>query len=102
MTKRRDIDPINLLLIEEDFEKGEEISNSEVKYHFAWIKNLNRLLARTRKDGENKYTTKVFCPYCCYGFRKKNNGERNFAKNKFSCRPNDPQRTAYLPKSEKM
>ena len=60
MTKRRKQDPINLLLIE-----GEEHS------HFAWIKDFNRLL------GSSGGNAKVFCPYCCYGFCKRNNGKNN-------------------------
>jgi hypothetical protein len=113
MTKRRDIDPINLLLIEEDSEKESEDSekeseeeeeeedfDSEIRYHFAWIKDLNRLLATSKKDGDNKHNTKVFCPYCCYGFCKDRNGERNLAEHRIYCRPNGPQRTKYLPEGD--
>ena len=62
-TKRRDMDPINLLLIE-----GDE------KSHYTWIKNYDRLLSYDYKN------TKVFCPYCCYGFRKNRNGIENLRK----------------------
>ena len=46
ITKRRNTEPINLLLIEED-----------EKSHYTWIKNMNRLLSY---DTGN---TKLFCPY---------------------------------------
>ena len=75
-TKRRDIDPINLLLIE-----GEE------KFHYAWIKNYNRLLSY---DINN---TKVFCPHCCYGFQKSANGIENLRKHEVVCEAYGPQRT---------
>ena len=84
MTKRRKQDPINLLLIE-----GEEHS------HFAWIKNFNGLL---RHPGDNN--TKVFCPYCCYGFCKNYNGKNNLAEHKIYCRPHGAQRTKFLHKGE--
>ena len=84
MTKRRGVDPINLLLIE-----GEEYS------HFAWIKNFNRLL-----KGFNETNTKLYCPYCCYGFVKRKNGKNNLAEHKMYCRPHGAQRTKFLPKEE--
>jgi len=62
-TKRRDIDPINLLLIE-----GDE------KFHYTWIKNYDRLLSHDLSN------PKVFCPYCCYGFTKTRNGIENLRK----------------------
>ena len=83
MTKRRIQDPINLLLIE-----GEE------HCHFAWIKDFNRLLGRSTKKGH----TKLFCPYCCYGFQKNRNGKRNLVEHKIYCRPHGAQRTKFLPK----
>ena len=67
-TKRWDMDPINLLLIE-----GDE------KSPYTWIKNYDRLLSY---DASN---TKLFCPYCCYGFRKDRNGKENLRKNKLNC-----------------
>jgi hypothetical protein len=83
MTKRRKADPINLLLIE-----GEDHS------HYAWIKDFNRLLGSSNK----KANTKLFCPYCCYGFVKKRNGKNNLAEHKNFCRPYGAQRTKFLPK----
>ena len=83
MSKKRNQDPINLLLIE-----GEEHS------HFAWIKNFNRLLHT------NNTVTKVFCPFCCYGFCKNRNGKKNLAEHKIYCRPYGAQRTKFLPKGE--
>ena len=59
-TKNKENDPINLLLIE-----------VKEKSHYTWIKNFNRLL--NFKGGN----TKVHCPYCCYGFDLRANGERN-------------------------
>ena len=53
ITKRREMDPINLLLIE-----GDE------KFPYAWTKNYDRFLSY---DTSNQ---KVFCPYYCYGFCK--------------------------------
>ena len=75
ITKRRDMEPINLLLIE-----GDE------KSHYTWIKNFDRLLAY----GQN---IKVFCPYCCYGFCKNWNGVENLRKHKILCAPYGAQRT---------
>ena len=75
-TKKRDQDPINLLLIE-----GDE------KYHYAWIKNYDRLLSY-----DNSHP-KVFCPYCCYGFDKSRNGIENLRKHKEHCEEYGPQRT---------
>ena len=48
------------------------------------------MLATSRKGDDDKYNTKVFYLYCCYGFRKHSNGER----------PHGPQRTQYLQKGE--
>jgi hypothetical protein len=79
-TKRRDMDPINVLLIE-----GDE------KYHYAWIKNYDRLLSYDNHHG------KVFCPHCCYGFDKRGNGKENLRKHKVICEAYGPQRTT-LPK----
>ena len=84
MTKRRKQDPINLLLIE-----GDEHS------HFAWIKDFNKLCRHP-----NEKHAKVFCPYCCYGFRKNRNGKNNLAEHKIHCRPHGAQRTKFLPKGE--
>ena len=85
MTKRRKQDPINLLLIE-----GEEHS------HYAWIKDYNRLLG----SGGKNANTKLFCPYCCYGFRKNRNGRNNLAEHKIHCRPHGAQRTKFLQEGE--
>ena len=74
------MEPINLLLIE-----GDE------KFHYAWIKSYDRLLTHDFKN------TKVFCPYCCYGFRKDRNGLENLRKHKLNCEAYGPQRTE-LPK----
>ena len=52
MSKKRSLNPINLLLIE-----GEDNN------HYTYIKDYNRLM---RKPNESN--TKVFCPHCCYGF----------------------------------
>ena len=68
-TKRRDIDPINLLLIE-----GDE------KFHYTWIKNYDRLLSYDPNH------PKVFCPYCCYGFTTNRNGKENLRKHKLMVR----------------
>ena len=84
ITKRRKEDPINLLLIE-----------GENHCHFAWIKNYNRLL-RSPSDTHSK----VFCPYCCYGYVKCRNGEKNLAEHKIHCRPHGAQRTKFLQKGE--
>ena len=54
ISKRRDQKSINLLMLE----NGEH-------YHYVLIKNLNRLLGS--REGHH---TKVFCPYCCHGFKK--------------------------------
>ena len=78
-TKRRDQDPISLLLIE-----GED------KYHYTWIKHFNRLLSYDRNHA------KVFCPYCCYGFDKRNKDlEEDFKKHKEVCMENGAQRIEF-------
>ena len=66
-TKRRDKEPINLLLIE-----GDE------KFHYAWIKSYDRLLSHDPKH------PKVFCRYCCYGFQKNRNGLENLRKHELN------------------
>jgi hypothetical protein len=75
---------LNVLLIE-----GDE------KYHYAWIKNYDRLLSY------NNHITKVFCPHCCYGFQKNRNGKENLRKHKVKCEAYGPQRTT-LPKEGKI
>ena len=84
MSKSRDKEPINLLMIQ-----GQE------HYHFAWIKNFNKLL---RPKGSKH--AKVYCPYCCYGYVKSRHGDFNLANHKVHCRPHGPQRTQYLPEGE--
>ena len=84
MTKHYEKKIINLLLIE-----------GEHNNHFTWIKNYNALL---RKPHESN--TKVFCPYCCYGFCTDWNGKRNLAEHRVHCRKNGPQRTKYLSEGE--
>merc|ERR1712215_90656 len=59
------------------------------------IKDYNRLL---RKPNESN--TKVFCPYCCYGYCTDRNGKRNLAEHRLRCRPHGAQRTKYLPEGE--
>ena len=51
-----DIPRINLLLIENDG-----------KFHYAWIKDLNRLLYDSSKHKERKH----FCERCLHGYRRK-------------------------------
>ena len=53
------MDPINLLLIEED-----------EKSYYAWIKNIDRLLS------SDLMNPKAFCSYCCYGFTKNKMGKK--------------------------
>ena len=84
MSKKTKFNQINLLLIE-----GEENN------HYTYIKDYNRLL---RKPNESN--TKVFCPYCCYGFCTTRNGKLNLAEHKVHCRPHGAQRTKYLPEGE--
>ena len=84
MTKRRDKDPINLLLIE-----------GENYHHYTWIKHFNRLLKSPKQK-----KTKLFCPYCCYGFRKDKNGRSNLDELKMFCQPNGVQSTKFLPKGK--
>merc|ERR1712112_331706 len=56
ISKRRDKDAINLLMLE----NGDN-------YHYVLIKNLNRLLGKSK----NVSNPKEFCPNCCYGFDKR-------------------------------
>merc|ERR1711954_377969 len=56
ISQRRDKEAINLLMLENDD-----------NYHYVLIKNLNRLLGKSK----NVSTPKEFCPYCCYGFDKR-------------------------------
>ena len=71
MSKKRSLNPINLLLIE-----GEDNN------HYTYIKDYNRLLRHS-----NDHHTKAFCPYCCYGFCTECNGKTNLAENRVHCRP---------------
>ena len=81
-----DKERINLLLITEDVEVEEEIDDSEegiidedynpddysdeptkeTKYHYCWIKSLNRLL----RNQNNKHGATYFCERCLYGFSR--------------------------------
>ena len=54
---------INLLLLSED---AEDAAENQTKYHYCWIKNLDRLLY-----DQNKHKCKTyFCDRCLYGFTK--------------------------------
>ena len=51
---------INLLLLSEDDEAAENPAEKITKYHYCWIKNLNRLLY-----GQNRHKCKIyFCDRC--------------------------------------
>ena len=84
ITKMRHKPPIQLLLIE-----------GNGKNHYTYIKNLNRLL------NNRKYGTKVFCPYCCYGYWIQKNGKRNLAEHIEMCSDYGPQRTKLLDEEDK-
>ena len=57
---------INLLLLSEDDEAAENPAEKITKYHYCWIKNLNRLLY-----DQNRHKCKTyFCDRCLYGFTK--------------------------------
>ena len=73
-------EPIKLLLIE----KNEH-------HHFCYISDFNGLL-REKKAKHSK----VFCPFCCYGFLRHKNGEENLKNHKVFCENNGAQRTKYL------
>ena len=73
-------DPIKLLLIEKN-----------QRSHFCYIINFNRLL----REAKAKHS-KVFCPFCCYGFLRHKNGEKNLKKHISTCEDNGPQRTKFL------
>ena len=75
---------INLLLLSED------AAENQTKYHYCWIKNLNRLLY-----GQNKHKCKTyFCDRCLYGFTKEDlliqHKEDCFGINKNSTKINMP------------
>ena len=59
---------VNLLLLSEDDEAAENQTENikTSKYHYCWIKNLNRLLYDQNKHKCITY----FCDRCLYGFRK--------------------------------
>ena len=76
-----DKERINLLLISEDLNVKEEINEEEgiidedynpdeptkeTKYHYCWIKNLNRLL----RNQNNKHGATYFCERCLHGFSR--------------------------------
>ncbi|MEL6710774.1 MAG: hypothetical protein AAFO08_03545, partial [Pseudomonadota bacterium] len=42
--------------------------------------SFNRLLKSPKEKN-----VKLFCPFCCYGFRKDCNGEKNLAEHKIHC-----------------
>ena len=73
-------EPIKLLLIEKN-----------QHHHFCYIKDFNGLL-REKKAKHSK----VFCPFCCYGFLRHKNGESNLKNHKLFCESNGAQRTKYL------
>ena len=79
ITKMRNKPPIQLLLIEGDG-----------RNHYTYIRNLNRLLSTRTED------PKLFCPYCCYGFCKRYNVEKNLEKHIETCEVYGPQRTEVL------
>ena len=57
---------INLLFLSEDDEAAENPAKKTTKYHYCWIKNLNRLLY-----DQNRHKCKTyFCDRCLYGFTK--------------------------------
>ena len=68
-----------------------QLIEGDEKFHYAWIKNYDRLLTHDHKH------PKVFCRYCCYGFQKNRNGLENLRKHELNCEPYGPQRTE-LPK----
>ena len=55
ISNRRDNKAINLLMLD-----------NGTGYHYVLIRDLNRLLG-SRAQGH----TKIFCPYCCWGFDKR-------------------------------
>ena len=53
-------------VIDENYDPDAEEPQKETKYHYCWIKNLNRLLY-----DQNKHKCKTyFCDRCLYGFTK--------------------------------
>ena len=78
ITKTKDQDPINLLLIE-----------AEENNHYAWIKNFNGLLQYDHKH------PKLFCPSCLHGFDKRYMTEAKFQKHKHACMEYGPQKIQF-------
>ena len=73
-------EPFKLLLIEKN-----------QHHHFCYIKDFNGLLREKKAK-----PSKVFCPFCCYGFLRHKNGESNLKNHKLFCESNGAQRTKYL------
>lgn len=67
ISKKRDVEPINLLLLEND-----------ERSHFTLIRNFDRLLC----DGMNGRT---FCFYCLHGFVKKHTNKQKMAEHMETC-----------------
>lgn len=73
ITKHRFEQHVNLLMI-----------SDQKKYHYCWIKDLNRLLA----DQHSHHSRYYYCPYCLHGFTK----ERLLVDHEPYCQTHGPQK----------
>ena len=80
ITKNRDQDPINLLVLE-----GYDDSN-----HYTLIQQFNALLQYGRNH------SKWFCPYCMHGFDKRHSTPQKFYEHKNQCMEYGPQKVKYM------
>ena len=79
ITKNRDQEPINLLVIE-----GLDESN-----HYTWIRQFDALLQY--EHGHPKW----FCPYCMHGFDKRHSTPKKFHEHCQNCFQYGPQKVKY-------
>ena len=88
-SKRSQVDPINLLMI---YDPEEDES------HFAYIRNLDRLLNRR---GAKQYT---YCPRCLYGYCVQRNGHANLKKHidEGQCTEKDAVQVTYPPPNKQV
>ena len=86
ISKKRSINPINLLLIEDI---------QGMCHHYVYIKSFSRLMIQGKKEKGNKY-----CPYCLHSFSKFKSTSR-FEEHKENCGKYEPARVIMPNEQEK-
>ncbi|XP_074041973.1 uncharacterized protein [Leptinotarsa decemlineata] len=70
LTKEKKARHVNLLLIQDNYDESE----TSVRYHYVWIKNLSRLLS---KQLSKEHGQKYFCDRCLHYFRSQEKLEKH-------------------------